>query len=100
MFLFGEYYVAEDYEEEQEIIETFAEEDYSNLVIIDPYLFIERYKEMCTHSCSVQWLTESSVPDAAKKQIYLHDKFDTLAANFIQTYSGKLVFFNLQESCK
>jgi hypothetical protein len=84
MLFEGRFYVAYDYDNEKNVIEWFCESDeFTSLVIIDEYLRIERYKEMREdYNCGVGWLTTSSKWGNGH-EIFIHEKFDKLAEDFI-----------------
>ena len=86
--------MAYSYETEKDVIEWFFESDeFNSLVIIDEYLRIERYKEMRgEYNCGVTWLTNSS-KGGNRHDIFIHEKFDTLAEDFIVDNNAVIGFF-------
>ena len=84
MLFEGRFFVAYSYETEKNVIEWFCESDeFTSLVIIDEYLRIERYKEMREdYNCGVVWLSNSS-KGGDRHDIFIHEKFDKLAEDFI-----------------
>ena len=93
----GEFYLAKTYEEEEEAIAQFSDDDrYNCLIIIDLYNRIERYKEMCGTlelGYSVCWLTAESHPNIYSKTIFINESFNDLAENFILDHGGIVGFF-------
>jgi hypothetical protein len=94
MLFEGRFYVAYDYETEKNVIEWFCESDeFTSLVIIDEYLRIERYKGMReNYNCGVGWLTNSYKRDNGH-EIFIHEKFDTLAEDFTVDNNAVVGFF-------
>ena len=89
----GEYYLANTYAQQQEVIHSFLESDYKTLVIIDESLAIENIKAIRAESdipCTVEFLSESSKP--CDKGIYI-GTFNTATQNFIKENWSLLAFF-------
>ena len=80
----GEYYIANTYEEQENAIVEFYENDnYKSMVIIDEYNAIERYKEIRGDmSIGSTWLRENSV-QFDEKTIYINEKFDNLVRKYV-----------------
>jgi len=91
----GEYYIASSYDEEENAIaEWYDTENYNSLVIIDEYNRIERYKEMTGDmDVSVLWLTAESRPEEGKKIIFINEKFNAMAQDFVVNHWAMLGFF-------
>ena len=91
----GEYYIASSYnEEENAIAEWYDSENYNSLVIIDEYNRIERYKEMSGDmDVSVMWLTAVSRPEEGKKIIFINEKFNAMAQDFVLEHWAMVGFF-------
>jgi len=94
MLFEGRFFLAYSYETEKDVIEWFCETDhYKSLLIVDEYLRIERYKEMREgFDCGVGWLDTSS-SDEHRKTIFIHEKFDKLAEDFIVDNNVVVGFF-------
>lgn len=91
----GEFYIARDDAAQKDVIDYFMYEDYKSLLIIDPNLNIFYIKELRNdHNCFVVFLDGNSDPDTeSKKIIYIHDKFDEMAIDFVENKGGLLAFF-------
>lgn len=94
MLFEGQFYVAYTYETEKDVIEWFCESDvFTSLVIIDEYLRIERYKGMREdYSCGVGWLT-NTCKGGDRHEIFIHERFDTLAEEFTVDNNAVVGFF-------
>lgn len=96
MVLFmGEYYITRSYgEEENTIVDWYDSENCNNLVIIDEYNRIERYKEMRGDmAIAVTWLRHDSNPEEGRKLIFINETFDTMAQDFIVEHWAIVGFF-------
>lgn len=91
----GEYYIADSYEEEEDVITDFYNSDNCNtMIIIDEYNRIERYKEMRGDmDIGITWLTEQSAPEGNRKVIFINEVLNKVVQTFILDYGGMIGFF-------
>lgn len=102
----GNYYIAFDYDEQKNIIESIVDFINDNpetapkvILVIDKYNMIERYKEILYDTItpfkvSVYWLRENSKSVDDTIQILIEDKFDAATIKFIEENKPYIAFFN------
>ena len=106
MLFEGNYYVAYDYDEQKDIIESIVGFINDNpdtapkvILVIDEYNMIERYKEILydiptPFKVCVHWLYETSTSIDDTIQILIQDKFDDKTIKFIEENKPYIAFFN------
>ena len=106
MLFEGNYYIAYDYEEQKDIIESivcFIDDNPETapkvILVIDKYNMIERYKEILydvttSFKLCVHWLYETSTSIDDTIQILIQDKFDDKTIKFIEENKPYIAFFN------
>ena len=105
MLFEGNYYVAYDYDEQKDIIESIVGFINDNpdtapkvILVIDEYNMIERYKEILydiptPFKVCVHWLYETSTSIDDTIQILIQDKFDKKTIKFIEENKPYIAFF-------
>ena len=98
MLFIGEFSITDSDDELLEMIERFDEdEDCRTLLIIDTYNRIENIKELratAESECFVVFLQPGVKHRELRKGIYISDKFDLVAQEFLCEHWAMLVFYN------
>jgi len=98
MLFIGEIAIADSDAELLEMIQRFEEdEECKTLLIIDTYNRIENIKELratAESDCFVVFLQPGHTHTEARKGIYINDKFDLVAQDFMREHWAMLVFYN------
>lgn len=92
-------FFADSYEDQGEVLKYFTYEmEEATLLIIDPYNYIERWKEIrYTHECDYEifWLTDTTTHnETIEKALYLNKSMDEKAKNFVYTNVCTIAYFN------
>jgi hypothetical protein len=95
-------FFADTYEDQAEVLKYFCYEmEEATLLILDPYNYIERWKEIrdtCECDYEIYWLTDTNGPTETnennKKALYLNDSMDEKAKNFMYNHVCALAYFN------
>jgi hypothetical protein len=97
MWYQGNIYIADEYDDQMKMVEDFCENDaYNSMLIIDPHLMIERYKEMrdtLNYNISITWFNTIYVPNPNEKNIFINEVFDTVAQDWVTKNYSIVAFF-------
>lgn len=91
----GTMYIAQEHNDQRNVIDSFMESDHKSLLIIDPHLAIEYIKDLrADYNCFVVFLNEKSEPSQESRNIiYIHQAFDLMVQNFLIRCGGLVAFF-------
>jgi len=97
MWYQGQLYMADEYDDQMKMLEDFCENDaYNSMLIIDPNLMIERYKEMrdtLNYNISITWFKTIYVPNPNEKNIFINEVFDRTAQDWVSKNYSIVAFF-------